>query len=124
MMLPEVRDALRKGTLKSGAAVQSVINIVKTTEMPPTYFRSNKLTKGFQSIVDAYGCAKFQEMNPAVFTVITLPFFLFGVMFGDIGHGIMMTLAAALLCMFESKLAHWGDDEMLGSPLILKPCSL
>jgi V-type H+-transporting ATPase subunit a len=91
MMLPEVRDALRKGTLKSGAAVQSVINIVKTTEMPPTYFRSNKLTKGFQSIVDAYGCAKYQEMNPAVFTVITLPFFLFGVMYGHIGHGIMMT---------------------------------
>ncbi len=55
--------------------------------------------------------------------MITFPF-LFGVMFGDIGHGIMMTLAAALLCMFESKLAHWGDDEMLGSPLILKPCSL
>ncbi len=47
MMLPEVRDALRKGTLKSGAAVQSVINIVKTNEMPPTYFRSNMLTKGF-----------------------------------------------------------------------------
>ena len=46
--------------------------------------------------------------------MITFPF-LFGVMFGDIGHGIMMTLAAALLCMFESKLAHWGDDEMLGT---------
>jgi len=114
MMLPSVRDALRKGTLKSGAAVQSVINIVKTNEMPPTYFRTNKLTKGFQSIVDAYGCAKYQEMNPAVFTVITFPF-LFGVMFGDIGHGFMMTLAAALLCMFETKLAHWADDEMLGT---------
>jgi vacuolar-type H+-ATPase subunit I/STV1 len=53
-------------------------------------------------------------MNPAVFTVITFPF-LFGVMFGDIGHGFMMTLAAALLCIFESKLVKWGDDEMLGT---------
>ena len=59
-LLPEVREALRRGTLKSGASVQSVINIVKTNEMPPTYFKSNKLTKGFQSIVDAYGCAKYQ----------------------------------------------------------------
>lgn len=113
-MLPEVREALRRGTLKSGASVQSVINIVKTKEMPPTYFRSNKLTKGFQSIVDAYGCAKYQEMNPAVFTVITFPF-LFGVMFGDIGHGFMMTMAAVLLCMNEKKLAKYANDEMFGT---------
>jgi vacuolar-type H+-ATPase subunit I/STV1 len=114
IMLPEVREALRRGTAKSGASVQSVINIVKTKEMPPTYFQTNKLTKGFQNIVDAYGCAKYQEMNPAVFTVITFPF-LFGVMFGDIGHGFMMTMAAALLCMFEGKLSKYADDEMFGT---------
>jgi vacuolar-type H+-ATPase subunit I/STV1 len=113
-MLPEVREALRRGTLKSGASVQSVINIAKTNEMPPTFFRTNKLTKGFQNIVDAYGCAKYQEMNPAVFTVITFPF-LFGVMFGDIGHGFMMTMAAALLCTFEAKLAHLANDEMFAT---------
>ena len=95
-MLPEVREALRRGTALSGASVQSVINIVKTKETPPTYFRTNKLTAGFQNIVSAYGTAKYQEMNPAVFTVVTFPF-LFGVMFGDIGHGFMMTMAAALL---------------------------
>jgi vacuolar-type H+-ATPase subunit I/STV1 len=114
IMLPEVREALRRGTLKSGASVQSVINIVKTREMPPTYFQTNKLTKGFQNIVDAYGCAKYQEMNPAVFTVITFPF-LFGVMFGDIGHGFMMTMAAALLCIFEGKLSKYANDEMFGT---------
>ena len=69
-MLPEVREALRRGTALSGASVQSVINIVKTKETPPTYFRTNKLTAGFQNIVSAYGTAKYQEMNPAVFTVV------------------------------------------------------
>ena len=53
-------------------------------------------------------------MNPAVFSVITFPF-LFGVMFGDIGHGFMMSMAAALLCMFEVRLAKMADDEMLVS---------
>lgn len=113
-MLPEVREALRRGTALSGASVQSVINIVKTKETPPTYFRTNKLTAGFQNIVSAYGTAKYQEMNPAVFTVVTFPF-LFGVMFGDIGHGFMMTMAAALLCIYEGKLAKFANDEMFGT---------
>jgi vacuolar-type H+-ATPase subunit I/STV1 len=67
-----------------------------------------------KAIVDAYGMARYKEFNPAVFTVITFPF-LFGVMFGDIGHGFMMTLAAGLLCAFERALAPLAEDEMFGT---------
>ena len=112
--LQDVREALRRGTLKSGSPAQTVLNVVRTKETPPTYFRSTKLTAGFQAIVDAYGIAKYQEMNPAVFAVITFPF-LFGVMFGDIGHGIMMTLVAAFICGFEKRLASLANDEMFGT---------
>ena len=38
-------------------------------------------------------------MNPAVFACVTFPF-LFGVMFGDIGHGFVLFLAGALMCIF------------------------
>ena len=110
----DVREALRRGSMKSGATVQTVLNVVKSRETPPTYFRTTKLTAGFQAIVDAYGMARYQEFNPAVFTVITFPF-LFGVMFGDIGHGIMMALAGGLLCMFEQRLSAAANDEMFGT---------
>jgi len=33
--------------------------------------------------------SRYREINPGFFTVITFPF-LFGVMFGDIGHGLLL----------------------------------
>jgi V-type H+-transporting ATPase subunit a len=39
----------------------------------------------------------YKEVNPAVFAIVTFPF-LFGVMFGDIGHGLLLLLAGILMC--------------------------
>eukprot|EP00286_Rhodomonas_abbreviata_P027937 CAMPEP_0181303760 /NCGR_PEP_ID=MMETSP1101-20121128/8742_1 /TAXON_ID=46948 /ORGANISM="Rhodomonas abbreviata, Strain Caron Lab Isolate" /LENGTH=958 /DNA_ID=CAMNT_0023409379 /DNA_START=207 /DNA_END=3083 /DNA_ORIENTATION=- len=112
--MDNVRDALRQGTIRSGATVQTVLNVVKTRETPPTFFRNAKIAQGTQSIVDAYGMARYQEFNPAVFSVITFPF-LFGVMFGDIGHGFMMAMTGVLLVLYEKKLEHLANDEMFGT---------
>lgn len=47
--------------------------------------------------------ARYQEANPAVYTVVTFPF-LFAVMFGDWGHGICLLIGALVLIAQESKL--------------------
>jgi V-type H+-transporting ATPase subunit a len=39
----------------------------------------------------------YKEVNPAVFATVTFPF-LFGVMFGDIFHGLILLVFGALLC--------------------------
>ncbi|KAI6219820.1 V-type proton ATPase subunit a [Aphelenchoides fujianensis] len=87
-----VFQALQRGIEKSGSTISPIINVLETSETPPTYNRTNKFTRVFQDIVDSYGIATYQEINPAPFTIITFPF-LFGVMFGDFGHGLIMTLA-------------------------------
>ena len=49
----------------SGSAVPSFLNRIKSTEQPPTYNKVNKFTRAFQAIVDAYGIATYQEVNPS-----------------------------------------------------------
>jgi len=96
-----ITHALRKARERSpGAQVPSVINIIETKETPPTYFKLNKFTKSFQSIVNAYGIPRYREVNPAVFTCITFPF-LIGVMFGDLGHGFLLAVTGAYLIYLE-----------------------
>ncbi|KAL7673194.1 hypothetical protein ACOME3_008062 [Neoechinorhynchus agilis] len=98
-----VQMALRRGTEESGSDSLAIINRKSTLLTPPTYFKTNKLTAGFMDIIHAYGVADYQEMSPASFTVISFPF-LFGVMFGDFGHGILLTLVGAFMCIYENQM--------------------
>ena len=84
-----------------------------TYEQPPTYFCNNMVTGCFQEIVDAYGMARYREANPMPFTVVTFPF-LFAVMFGDMGHGLLMLLFAAWMLINEKKMLKQQLDEILG----------
>eukprot|EP01103_Thecamoeba_quadrilineata_P002384 TRINITY_DN12348_c0_g1_i1.p1 TRINITY_DN12348_c0_g1~~TRINITY_DN12348_c0_g1_i1.p1 ORF type:complete len:868 (-),score=155.85 TRINITY_DN12348_c0_g1_i1:42-2408(-) len=110
--IDEIQYALRRATERSGAIVPSILSVIKTNETPPTYYKTNKFTKAFQDIIDSYGVAHYQEVNPAVFTMITFPF-LFGVMFGDLGHGFMMFCFAMFLVLRERQIMQMKLDEMV-----------
>lgn len=106
----DVRSALEIGRRRSNAQVPSILEERprEPKDIPPTYFKTNKFTAVFQGIVESYGIAKYQEVNPAPYTIITFPF-LFAVMFGDIGHGILMALFAAYMVRNESRFNAMGN---------------
>ncbi|XP_055381575.1 V-type proton ATPase 116 kDa subunit a 1 isoform X2 [Condylostylus longicornis] len=105
-----IQLSLRRGTERSGSSVPPILNRMQTFENPPTYNRTNKFTKAFQALIDAYGVATYREMNPAPYTIITFPF-LFAVMFGDFGHGMIMALFGLWMIRKEKGLAAQKTDN-------------
>lgn len=55
-MIVQIQDALQRATHDSNSEVGAIFRVLRTREMPPTYFQTNKFTSSFQDIVDAYGC--------------------------------------------------------------------
>ncbi len=93
--------------------MSTIFQPLVTYEQPPTYFQTNKITHSFQEIVDAYGVAKYREANPAPFTIVTFPF-LFAVMFGDFGHGMLLLAFALWMVLREKTMGRQQLDEIIG----------
>lgn len=106
-----IKSTLQDVNDRAGLSVPTIVNQIKTSKTPPTYVKTNKFTLAFQTIIDAYGTAKYQEVNPGLPTIITFPF-LFAVMFGDFGHGTIMTLAALAMIYWERPLSRGKQDEL------------
>eukprot|EP00475_Leptophrys_vorax_P011349 TRINITY_DN17861_c0_g1_i3.p1 TRINITY_DN17861_c0_g1~~TRINITY_DN17861_c0_g1_i3.p1 ORF type:complete len:781 (-),score=105.21 TRINITY_DN17861_c0_g1_i3:124-2148(-) len=108
----EIQDALHRGVTMSKSAVGTIFQSLRSRESPPTFFKTNKFTQAFQNIIDAYGMARYREANPGVFSIITFPF-LFAIMFGDWGHGILMLLGALWLVRNEKKFSSQKLDDIM-----------
>ena len=111
--ITQIQAALRRAQEASGTSIPPLLHVLQTPHgvQPPTFHRTNKFTEAFQTIIDSYGVASYQEVNPALFATITFPF-LFAVMFGDLGHAIFVTTAAIFMIIFEKKLAKADIGEV------------
>jgi V-type H+-transporting ATPase subunit a len=77
--------------------------IIDHTLAPPTNFRSNDFLRPFQEIVNTYGVPTYREANPALFTIVSFPF-LFGIMFGDLCHGLVLFSLSLYICIKKDYL--------------------
>ena len=67
---------------------------------PPTKLQNPKFFKPFEMFIRMYGLPSHDEMDPTIFVAITYSF-IFGVMFGDVGQGLLLLIGGALIYHFK-----------------------
>jgi V/A-type H+-transporting ATPase subunit I len=65
-------------------------------EEVPTALHNPSLLRGFQQLVTNYGVPRYKEIDPTPILALTFPL-MFGIMFGDVGHGLALALLGLLL---------------------------
>eukprot|EP00536_Pseudo-nitzschia_multiseries_P016609 jgi/Psemu1/328287/estExt_fgenesh1_pg.C_11620009 len=110
-----LQDAVKRAHASLDMAMPSLVNVVEGSwPTPPTHFGTNKFTYAYQEFVNTYGIPRYREANPALMTAATFPF-LFGVMYGDVGHGFCLFLAGCYLVWNEAAVeAGPKPDELTG----------
>ncbi|XP_048004326.1 V-type proton ATPase 116 kDa subunit a 1-like [Leguminivora glycinivorella] len=108
--LGRVQEVLDTTSEQMATSVPCFMSKVSTHETPPTFHRTNKFTYGFQALISAYGDSTYRELNPGLYTIITFPF-LFSLMFGDMGHGLIMFSAAVWMLVNEKKFMEERSDS-------------
>ena len=64
-------------------------------EETPTMMSHNPIFRPFETLTKMYGTPSYSEIDPTAFLFFTFPF-LFGIMFGDIGHGFVLVLSGLI----------------------------
>ncbi len=67
---------------------------------PPTKLKNNWFTRPFQMYVEMYGTPSYKDIDPTLFVSITYTL-IFGIMFGDFGQGLLMSLIGFLLAKYK-----------------------
>lgn len=100
------------GTIKElKCSVDSGDDLLKNS--PPVKLKNNRLFRPFEFFVSTYGMPCYNEIDPTVFVAMTYPL-LFGIMFADLGQGLLVALVGWLMFKFK--------NMKLGKVMI--PCGL
>ena len=63
---------------------------------PPTLLNPVKVEQPFRPLVQSYGTMRYGDIDPTAFTVVSFVV-MFGMMFGDVGHGLVLVALALWL---------------------------
>lgn len=67
---------------------------------PPVKLKNNRFSAPFESFVKLYSLPAYHDMDPTSFVAITYTI-LFGIMFGDLGQGVLIALIGLFLTKFK-----------------------
>lgn len=93
--LPRLKKALER-QLQGPVIIESRAPAAKESRTVPSYIPHNRWLQPFTFLVRNYGPPRYREIDPTWFFAISFVT-MFGMMFGDLGHGALIVLGASLL---------------------------
>jgi len=78
-------------------------------EDPPTIIENPKWINSFSSLVKLYGLPKYGEIDPSVFFALSY-ILLFGIMFGDLGQGLVLVLLG--FAIYKNKIKFIKNQDI------------
>ncbi len=86
--LKQVSDAIFIQTTESGG--------LEAGQNVPVALHNPEILRGFEQLTTTYARPRYQEIDPTFLIAVTFPL-IFGAMFGDVGHGMVLALVGGLL---------------------------
>ncbi|MBR1746698.1 MAG: V-type ATP synthase subunit I [Clostridia bacterium] len=77
-------------------------------ETPPTAVKNDKFTTAFSGITAMYGVPSYRERDPNLFVALFY-FLIFGIMIGDAGYGLVMTIACTAFLLIKKPVKGSGN---------------
>lgn len=69
---------------------------------PPTKLKNRRLIAPFEALITMYGLPTYNTIDPTSFVAITYTL-MFGIMFGDVGQGLLFLLAGLYIALIKKK---------------------
>lgn len=105
----KLRDRVRAATHdRAIVEIEPVQNAATEAALRvPILHRNPLLLRPFQKLVDMYGTPSYQEVEPTAFFAFSF-LAMFGLMFGDVGHGAVLFSAGWLLFRYVPRFLDYG----------------
>ena len=92
--LPQVVDEVQAVT--EGRAIIEILEPDADRAQVPTLLQNPAWLRSFEQLVTNFGCPGYDEIDPTPLLAVSF-LVMYGVMFGDIGHGLLLSLAGLWL---------------------------
>jgi len=99
-VIARIRSISKDVYCESRSAEESAI----PKEEVPVQFKHGPLVRPFEVLIDAYGIPRYGAIDPTIFVAISF-LVMFGAMFGDIGHGLVLAALGLAIIAKKSRAA-------------------
>lgn len=100
--IPKDKETYFNENLKNIHGIEYAIDNAEESKNhpPPTLLKNKKFFRPFEFFVDMYGLPNYREADPTIFVAITY-ILMFGIMFGDFGNGLVLSIVGYLMWKFK-----------------------